>query len=191
MTREIFILAIIVVCVFIIMYDTSKGPRWGARPRAEYVRLIHKLGKPHYINKNPKGVAIWKRFPLCVPFERIMLIDESVVHYTPHRHCSFLYVTVKYEIDEEMIDEILSCSEAVMYDKLKRELTVRSNSLENAMTWLVLIHDVNKQILDHKQISSKIKELFQVSYSNAEKNYSTLQTIKNSFELKEKDYSCC
>ena len=190
MIRETFILGIIVVCVLILSHRTCRGPRWRKGPSFEYRKLVKRFGKPNFINNNPKGAVIWKKFRPGNPFVRIMVIDESVAHYTPYKHYCYLYMTIKYDIDDENISTVLSCSESVMYDKLKSELTVRSNSLERAMMWLVLVHDINKGYIDVKNIREEIEKRSKLVYCKAKNNYTTLQTIHDEHNLKDVGYSC-
>lgn len=190
MICEIFILGFIVVCVFMMLYYSSCGPRWKKGPKNEYKKLIKKLGKPYYVNNNPKGVAIWKKFASDSPFVRVMLIDETVIHYVPYKHYGFLYLTIKYEIDPRDLTILLSCSESFMYDKLKRELTVRSGSFEQGMTWLVLANDINTNKIAVEQIQDQIEIRMKRLYCDAEKNYNILQTIGDKYKMQDSDYSC-
>lgn len=189
MISETVLLGIIVVCVLILSYVSTEH-RWRKCVINEYNKLVKRLGSPDYVNSNPKGVSIWKKFSPCSPFTRIMLIDEAVPQFIPYKHYGFLYVTINYEIDKEMIEPILSCSESVMYDKLKRELTVRSNSLENAMVWLILIHDINKEKISQSQIQDEIKSRSSLAHCKSDENYTILQTIKDNYRLMETEYSC-
>jgi hypothetical protein len=187
MISETVILGVI-LCLFILSYHSYSGPRWGKGPKTAYCRLVKVLGKPHYINTNPKGVSIWKKFTPDTPFTRVMLIDESVAQFIPYKHYGYLYVTINYEIDEKNIGDVLSCSESVMYDKLKKELTVRSNSLENSMVWLVLVHHINKGEIDVSQIREEIGKRTKLSYCNSQNNYNILQSIKDEYLLRNCDY---
>ena len=183
MVAESFVLGVIIVLSLIISHKIS-NPRWEISKRVEYKKLVRILGNPNFSNTNPKGLAIWNKICDKIPFSRVMLIDEQIVQYVPYKHNGFLYVSIKYEIDEKDLESVLSISCALMYDKLKKVLTIRSDSLNHAMSWLILAHDVIKKQVDLPLSKEQIKQRLQTSCGSSSNNYNRLINIKAEYNLK-------
>jgi hypothetical protein len=58
----------------------------------------------------------------------------------PYSHCDFLYASIRVHIPDELLPTILSISKSIMYDRLKKELTVRCHFMGAivATMWLVM-----------------------------------------------------
>lgn len=97
-------------------------------PAERYPDLIKKFGEPDLIDKNPGGVAIWKRSTLrerghC--WERVEIHDEQIPHTKPAPHTDFLYTWYRLDVPDDKVTDVLSLSESVTYDPLKRVVRAR------------------------------------------------------------------
>lgn len=173
MIGKILTIGVIVVFLWIIFYLSNKL-RWGLKCRLAYKKLKELYGEPQYINKNPKGTAVWTEFTNDCPYVRIILMDNN-------DGCT-VYSTIHYEIDSEKLDDVLSATPS-LYDKLSRKLTIHSSSLECNMVWLCLIHDLCKDAINENELENIVKKRMETMYSDAKKNTTTLQNIKNEFNL--------
>jgi hypothetical protein len=147
------------------------------------------LGPACYVNTRPGGTAIWKKFKPCIPFVRVMIIDENLPHHLPTPHCDYIYVTIKYMIDSKKITQVLAISDSIMYDQLKRELTVRCGTLEDAVATAILVNDANKGLIDESVLSdgTEYKRVISNARKNMNKNIITLQCIKDSHDMEYSD----
>lgn len=91
-----------------------------------YNDLVKELGDPNVLVDKPSGIAIWNQPAF---FDEIILRDESVQSMVPFVHCEFLYATINVYVPEVMIPIVLSLSESIVYDRLKRTLTARAGNM--------------------------------------------------------------
>jgi hypothetical protein len=89
--------------------------------------------------------------------------------------------------------DVFSISDSIMYDKLKEELTVRCNSLETNMATLVMIDLVHEGIIPNEHVADGItyERYVLESKKKSVTNYRLLQSIKQKYDVKNKDYGGC
>jgi hypothetical protein len=127
-----------------------------AKPRERYADIVRDFGAPDHISDRPGGAAVWNEDRLMgqmgTVWTKIELVDESVYHPSPAPHCDFLYATIRYRVPEEMIAAVMSISESLIYDQLKRELTARCHFMGANVATLYLATHVASGTLDIKEI---------------------------------------
>lgn len=102
---------------------------------------IHAYGPPDYMLNDKDGFFCWKNVEEGI-FKKIELKDELIEHKEPEPHCDFLYLTVNIYIPEDQICNILKLSKSIIYDNLKKELTVRCGSMEAIIATLHLVLEI-------------------------------------------------
>jgi len=120
----LFFIAIIFISIFVCINLSNKNVDEfeNILPKERYKDVINEFGNPDILINQPGGMAIWKKKDF---FEEIILKDESIPHQKPKPHCDFLYAKINVYIPSKYILKILSLSESITYDKLKKELTAR------------------------------------------------------------------
>jgi hypothetical protein len=186
------VIAFVVILLLITMgCSCLSSPYWRIGPKKEYHKIVTRFGNPSFVNFRPNGAAVWKKFKKDCPFTRLMVVDESVPHDTPGKHCDHTYTTINYYIDPKKLMDVLTISDSLMYDKLKKELTVRCSTLEANMATLVLADKVHKDIITNSKVATTYKRYITESQKFAVENYRLLQDINSNYEMREKDYSQC
>lgn len=116
--------------------------------------LLLELGPPDTINTSAGGYAIWTKGTLhsrgkC--WNRVELWDEQVTH---NDHNDFLYTEYHLRVPSELVPNILSLSDTIMYDKLKEVLIVRSNKLNKntAITLLAMYVSTTRMSLRQARV---------------------------------------
>lgn len=104
-------------------------------PKELYPDLVAKYGQPDI---RTKGVIGWYNKDM---YTRILLKDEQVANCKAEKYYDFLYFVIHVYIPKDKVCQIKSLSNSVLYDSLKRELIVRSNSIKTnvAIMYLVLL----------------------------------------------------
>jgi len=125
--------------------------KWKHQDAAKYYQYLVKwLGLPTAYSKSPGGFAIWnnntlkkqKYYGFNICFNEIILRDESIKHLCPIPHKDFLYTSVKINIPEARLIQVLKLSGSLSYDPLKNLLTARCGSLAANMATLKLATDI-------------------------------------------------
>jgi hypothetical protein len=133
---------------------------WHNQNAADYVKvLISRYGVPSSVDPSSGGIVIWKKDKLMnTPFDRIEVRDESIPHAYPMPHNGFMYVFVNYDIAPSKFLEVTSVSGSISYDPLKKQLRVRSGSIETGVATLALATQVGEGHLSLNYVQSN--ELF-------------------------------
>jgi hypothetical protein len=178
---------VIVLSIILLTYILASGPYWKIDPKREYYKAVSLFGKPYYVGYSPGGVAIWKKFKTPSPFKRIMITDSCVEHShtasgPSHNDC--IYTTIKYRVDPKKIMDILRVSDTVMYDKLREELTVRCNSIEDNIAVLVLVDSVHQDLVPSHLVPDEYEKSVKSASKNMVTNYRTLQIIQDKYMSK-------
>jgi hypothetical protein len=130
-------------------------------PFQKYLDLVAEFGPPTLVNPQPGGMAIWQN-PNGI-FKRIVLVDEQIVNRFPQPHLGFLYTDVKIKIPIENLNKVLSISGDLMYDNIKKILTVRGMSINYNLALIALVcryvtgHISWYQIIDGDYIRESVK----------------------------------
>lgn len=127
----------------------------------QYGMLNAMLGPAdEYIN-GPGGIFLWyplRRDPNAI-FNLIMLKDEKVLHCYPVKHYDYLYTSTEVNIPDSKLGMVLSISKTITYDRLKRWVNIRCNSMKaNTATLWVIVKVVNGDF--NKQQMTKIKDIY-------------------------------
>lgn len=104
---------------------------WVSTEATSYFDVLYENYGPPYMAKNKKGgFCVWKgnRIPANNLHDKIILKDEKV---NVGNNNEFLYSHVKLYIPPNKLNELNKLKNSIGYDKNKRELFVRSDSLEN------------------------------------------------------------
>jgi hypothetical protein len=112
--------------------------------RASQVAFV--LGKPASLNRKSsddevkfggeatsksEGFAAWNyvTIPLGggknVVFDEWKIIDEEIPHIVPAPHNDFFYVKYDLFVPDERVEDVLSLSESITYDRLTKHVTAR------------------------------------------------------------------
>lgn len=141
--NRLFIIILAIAVVYFLFYQKPSPvgvSEFGhCVPKQKYNELIEELGEPYFIVNKPGGLVLWSKPDF---FQEIILRDESIEHSHPTKHCDFIYITVKVYIPDDTIDVIETISDSIVYDRLKKELTARCNSLETIVATLQLAMEV-------------------------------------------------
>ena len=175
---------IIVLIILLILCGIAARPFWKSGARQAYTVLVKHFGRPTYIQSAPGGYAVWKRFKKESPFVRLMIVDEDIKHKS---HNDYVYGTIKYSVDNRRLPDVLNISDAIMYDRLKEELTVRCSTLESVVALLVLADKVHNNIDIANEMT--YEKSLSLSKSSSADNYRILQSIKENYNRKDIDYS--
>lgn len=156
-------------------YTTCPGIEWCKKVKKEYKNIKNRFGLPRFFSNEGK-VVLWERLGKDVPFSRIMLENR----------CDYpLTLTIKYYIDSFKIQDILGLSDTLIYDRLKKELSVRATSLEEGMNMLVIVNNFNKDLISISQVNRLIIQGSNLTKKMKEDNYITLKNIKDDYYLRD------
>lgn len=101
-------------------------------PKSLFVRLVSEFDSPQIIINQKGGFAMWfpsKVYENC-PYESVILKDEAVSRSNDGVMTkNFLYTTIIINIPHQKLQDILSISKNVYYDRTSKEFTVRSDSI--------------------------------------------------------------
>jgi hypothetical protein len=179
-------LSLIIILIFLLLLLLGKTPclSWKSASRREYGKMVKRFGKPFYYSSLKGGTAVWKKFKPSCPFLRVAVIDDL----SKSCECSknIVHVTTKYQMDSSRIPDMLKISDTIKYDKLKEEITVKNNSLEECMAMIILAHRVSKNSVSLSEVEKNnlVRKYCSHANVNAVPNYRILQSIKTDYELK-------
>lgn len=143
-------LGVVLAIVLIVRAYRSRSLQWistpfdgkhgGFTPAQRYRDIVAEFGQPTTIDRRPGGQAVWTRrdIPPSKPYDRVVLIDEQIPHKTPKPHVDFLYVSLDYEVPEDLIPDVLRLSESVYYDRLKKQIWARCHFMGATVATLCL-----------------------------------------------------
>lgn len=179
-------LSFIIILIFLLLILLGNTPciNWNSSARREYNKMVSRFGKPFYYSPLRGGIAIWKEFNTSCPFVKVVVLDDL------SRRCgsskNTVRIATKYQIDSSKIPDILRISDTIDYDRLKEEITAKSNSLEECMAMLILAHRVNKNSVSLSEIEKNnlVEKYYSHANSQAVSNYRILQSIKSDYDLK-------
>ena len=103
---------------------------WVSTDATNYFDVLYEKYGPPYMAKNKKaGFCVWKgnRIPVNDFHDKIILKDEKI---NVENNNEFLYSHVKLYIPPNKLNELNKLKNSIGYDKNKRELYVRSDTLE-------------------------------------------------------------
>jgi hypothetical protein len=134
------------------MFKNTLGLQWEnklAISRAN--QFWASLGEPICMGKCRGGCISWNNVEMLADregrgyvFDELKIVDEAVEHVVPAIHMDFFYVCMKLECPEERINSLLSLSESVMYDRLKRQVIVRCHFMPANIVSLYLATKIAK-----------------------------------------------
>lgn len=143
-------LLVIVILLALIVYVSThrKGVKESVsqfvnnEPKSLFVRLVAEFGSPQIIINQKGGFAMW--FPSKVyedsPYESVILKDEAVTRMEDGTmKKNFLYTTIIIDIPDYKLQDILTISKNVYYDRTSKEFTVRSDSITTNKHILIAI----------------------------------------------------
>jgi hypothetical protein len=117
--------------------------------------LIRELGQPDVMDSMLGGIAIWKerslRDKLGGIFKRVEVHDEKVPNLNPP-YIGNVYSWVKMAIKSSVFRDILDLFPNVWYDRQKRWLTVRTDTLDNNLATVALICLINRGTISARQV---------------------------------------
>ena len=133
-------------------------------PKEMYPILVSELGKPDSVLNVEGGHAIWTSKDYLL---NITLKDEIIQHLKPDQHCDFLYVTIIVFIPDSTLIKVLELSDNLTYDRQKKQLTVRCNSLGWDIGTLYLAVKIATDVANAESYKSKFSETL-LSTSNGD-----------------------
>jgi len=117
--------------------------------------LAKELGRPDVVDPNLGGIAIWKERSLQDKFggifKRVELHDEKIANLDPP-YIGNVYSWIKMNIKSALFRDILDIFPNVWYDRQKRWLSVRTDTLDNNLATVALICLINRGVLNPRQI---------------------------------------
>lgn len=167
------LIVLFLIFLWVYYYTKCPGIEWCKKVKEEYKNIKNRFGLPMFFSNEGK-VVLWERLGKDVPFSRIMLENR----------CDYpLTLTIKYYIDTFKLQDILELSDTIIYDKLKRELSVRATSLEEGMSMLVIVNNFNKDLISVSQVNRLIMQGSNLTKKTDEYNYTVLKNIKDDYYI--------
>jgi len=156
----LLLLIVIIVLVYFYYKKTSITSFRHREPKEQYPFLVKELGKPDLIYSDTNGgIAKWHNVQF---YENVMLLDELITNNETGKP-EFLYANVKMEIPFSVLYHVLGLSRSVYYDRLTKELTVRSHSLPviaaHVVLALLIAEDPNRREEYYKQLEPMTKQV--------------------------------
>jgi hypothetical protein len=121
----------------------SSGKYCDYNPYDAYNQLVDKYGTPDVYDPRTGGFAVWYRTTLKSKghiWDRIEIHDEQVPHTVPTPHVDYMYTWFKMDIPENKRNIILSMSDSITYDPLKKLIRARCHfeGANIATIWLAM-----------------------------------------------------
>jgi hypothetical protein len=153
-TVILILLGVLAILFIAFAWECLRPPRWinkkttqypesgELNPTDRYKRLVKRYGSPDVIDKNPGGVAVWKRETLKkrgAPWFRIEIRDQQIPHMKPAPHWDFLYLWYPLHVPEDKLMQVLGISKSITYDPLMQMIRARCHFMgaNIATLWLV------------------------------------------------------
>jgi hypothetical protein len=122
-------------------------------------KLMENIGYPDITDSSKGGIAIWANNTLKSRgykfLHRVEIIDESVPSMYPIKHFSNVYIWVKVNLTDTMINNVNQMSTDIFYDRGKGLLIVRSASLDTAVAQAALVGLYSKGKVSYYDIMNK------------------------------------
>src|SRR6185437_8632652 len=137
-----------------IQYRMGNGysSNWQNKNAQSYLPfLVDLFGKPYFYVDKPQGVAVWLNFNLKgktlfgqqVCFDKILVKDENILHTdTNPPHYDFVYGFVQVPMQLYQAQSLMQMSDSVGYDRFKKVLWARCQTLDGVIILLKLATDV-------------------------------------------------
>lgn len=137
--------------------------------------LTKELGRPDVVDPNLGGIAIWKERSLQDKFggifKRVELHDEKIANLDPP-YIGNVYSWIKMNIKSSVFRDILDIFPNVWYDRQKRWLSVRTDTLDNNLATVALICLINRGVLDPRQIRNyDLHRKYMLAVDNRSQHY--------------------
>lgn len=100
------------------------------------IHVMNWWGTPNILTHNR---AIWFK---VAGFDKVMVKDESIPHPGDNFHLDYLYCTRKNPVPPEFQSQLAEVLPNVMYDGLKKEVTVRCSDMVSNAIYLGFVEDV-------------------------------------------------
>jgi len=136
-------------------------------PQASANILYDVLGKPNRMSPEAGGVVIWENvdpffrqanvFPgkSLQVYSKIMIKDEQIPHLVPGPHTDSMYAFMYMDIPSDKVNDVLSLTESIGYDTMKKEIYARCHFMAANIVSLYLA----KQIANgHKSLAHAQQE---------------------------------
>jgi len=140
---KLFLLLILFIIILFIYYSNrepfqiveNESPfdsiKFNSKTASSVVQFcINQFGVPTYYDNNANGYFSWYNF---FPFEELTITDKSYASYKPARHCNNVYASFRVYLDNNIVNNLETINDSLLYDKLTTNLIVRSNNIENVM----------------------------------------------------------
>ena len=165
------VIVLLIIFLWVYYYTTCPDIEWYKNVKEEYKSIKNRFGLPRFFSNEGK-VVLWEGLGEDVPFSRIMLENRREYPLT---------LTIKYFIGSFKLPDILEISDTLIYDTLKKELTVRSNTISEGMRVLVVVSKFNKDLLTTRQVHGLLIQNSSLTKKINEDNYITLQNLKDEY----------
>lgn len=123
---------------------------------AKLNEFTEKYGEPSMLARSAGGAAVWNKSALgntC--FHKLMVKDESVPHCVPLPHHDMVYHFIHYDVDPQVLPDVLSLSGSVSYDPLKKLLRARCDYEEANIATLFLATEIASRRLSVNDVRDK------------------------------------
>lgn len=170
------------------------GDYGNSTPVKVYDYIVKKFGNPDFIDQNRGGLAIWYSKKLEKKkyiYLKIEVKDEQIFHDQINKHVDSLYVYFDIEIHKHLINDVMKISDAIMYDKLKKNIIIRCHDLDrinilflfiirfitNEMTIKDIHENHEKYISDEESYIDYMDEIFDYIKKEKDKKNTLLFNI--------------
>lgn len=121
-------------------------------------QLVQELGEPDIFDPTVGGNAIWKERSLKNRyyglFKRVELHDENVPNMNPIVFKGSLYTWVQIDLSPGFVKKLTTIVPFTMYDRQKKWLLVRTDTLDNNLAVIALVCSLKKGHVSFSQVSS-------------------------------------
>jgi len=91
------------------------------------VKLWSLFGTPLYYDELQNGYAVWAGDQLSSTYwSSLVVFDDMLKH---NDHYDFISATIDIDIPSTKVSDVINLDESIMYDQLRKKLTVRCNSI--------------------------------------------------------------
>jgi len=118
--------------------------------------LKKRFGEPYSSKLVEDGYLMWKKVSL---FEYILIQDQSYTSVESDYTCGNITLSIKIFIPDNKMEHVLDVHNNLSYDRLKKQLVCRGDSLNNMLKIFITCVDVVNDIKNKDKYMKDLKDL--------------------------------
>lgn len=115
-----------------------------------------RFNNPYSFDLSENGFVMWKNVNI---FEYILIQDQSYTSVESDYTCGNITLAIKLYIPDNKIEHILDVHNNLSYDRLKKQLVCRGDSLNNMLKIFITCVDIISDIKNKDKYMSDLKDL--------------------------------